>query len=79
MGWNKRLSERSTRYSFRAQASVAVLKLRLAAELDHPVRRDAEEIGCRERVAVHDLENPATEAAEVRMFGRHDLDAANEE
>jgi hypothetical protein len=38
--------------------------LRLAAEFDDAVRRNAEEIGRGQRVAVHDLEQLATEAAE---------------
>jgi FAD binding domain len=38
---------------------VAASNLGLAAELDHSVRRDAEEIHRCERIAVHDLENVA--------------------
>jgi hypothetical protein len=53
--------------------------LGLAAKFDHAIGRDAEEVRRRERVAVHDLENPAAETAEVRMFGRDDLDTADEE
>ena len=53
--------------------------LGLAAKFDHAIGRDAEEVRRSERVAVHDLENPAAETTEVRMFGRDDLDPTDEE
>src|ERR1035437_9052349 len=59
--------------------SISNLDLRLTAELDNPVRWDAKEIGRRQRVAVHDLEQVAADAAEARMSGRDDLHSSDEE
>ena len=54
------------------------LHLHLSAELDHPARRNAEELGRRQRVAVHEIEHLPPETAEARVPAGHDRDPPDE-
>src|SRR5262249_52480310 len=53
--------------------------LHLAAELDHPVRRNAEKLRRRQRVAMHGLEQFAADGAKARASLRHNGHSAHEE
>ena len=62
-----------------AQAASACSNLHLAAELDHPVRRNAEKFRRRQRVAMHGLEQFAADGVKARASLRHDGHSAHEE
>src|SRR6202040_298646 len=61
-----------------SRPSCARLHLHLSAELDHPARRNAEELGRRQRVAVHEVEHLPPEATEARVPAGHDRDPPDE-
>ncbi len=52
--------------------------LGLTAEFNHAIRRYAEEIRRRKRIAVHELEDGATKAPKSRLLRRHDLHPPDE-